>query len=144
LNHKSLHHYTVLKSKSLLFKSKLFGIAGFVGGSYYKDSGGGVNYQCMPPDPQYNRVNTGSFYGSWISGTEYESNYYGIFSNSAHDQNVPCARCYTENRPALMMIPAKRSCPSGWTQEYEGNSQYKTKLFLLSTNSNRTFVNCSL
>jgi len=79
----------------------------------------------MPTDPQYNRAYTGSgFQGSSINGAEYESFTYGIFPSSAHDQNVPCVRCYTENRPALMMIPAKRSCPSGWTKEYEGNPQY--------------------
>jgi len=78
----------------------------------------------MPTDPQYSKVYTGSIYGSWIYGAEYESGSYGIFPSTAHDQNVPCARCYTENRPALMMIPAKRSCPFGWTKEYEGNQQY--------------------
>jgi len=82
----------------------------------------------MPTDPQYNRAYTGSFAGSWIYGTEYETGSYGIFPNSAHDQNVPCAKCYTENRPALMMIPAKRSCPTGWTKEYEGNQLHKHNL----------------
>jgi len=75
----------------------------------------------MPFDPQYNRVYTGSgFEGSSINGVEYQTERFGIFPNSAYEQNVPCARCYTENRPALMMIPARRSCPSGWTEEYEG------------------------
>jgi len=55
-----------------------------------------------------------------MNGAECQSYNYGIFPNSANQQNVPCARCYTENRPALMMIPAKRSCPSGWIKEYEG------------------------
>jgi len=80
-----------------------------------------VNYQCMPPDPQYNKAFTGDGLGpSAMCGTEYQSERLGIFPDSAYQQNVPCARCYTENRPALMMIPAKRSCPSGWTKEYEG------------------------
>jgi len=75
----------------------------------------------MPTDPQYNSVDSSdNFSGSLIYGTEYQSYSYGIFPDSAYDQNVPCARCYTENRPALMMIPAKRSCPTGWTKEYEG------------------------
>jgi len=75
----------------------------------------------MPFDPQYNRVYTGSsFEGSEMSGSEYQD-YFKILSNTAYQQNVPCARCYTENRPALMMIPAKRWCPTGWTKEYEGN-----------------------
>jgi len=75
----------------------------------------------MPPDPQYSKTYTsGEFRGSAISGAEYQSYSYGMFSTSTFNQNVPCARCYTENRPALMMIPAKRSCPTGWTKEYEG------------------------
>jgi len=75
----------------------------------------------MPPDPQYNKAYTsGISEGSSMCGTEYQSYNYGIFSSTTHNQNVPCARCYTENRPALMMIPAKRWCPSGWTKEYEG------------------------
>jgi len=98
----------------------MFSITGFAGGSLWSHSGGGVNYQCMLPDPQYNRVYTGHIEGSWMYGTEYQSYSYGIFPSSAFNQNVPCARCYTENRPALMMIPAKRSCPTGWTEEYEG------------------------
>jgi len=86
---------------------------------FFSNPGGGVNYQCMPPDPQYNRAYTGgSFEGSLMSGSEYQTNQFGIFSNSAYQQNVPCARCYTENRPALMMIPAKRWCPSGWKGNY--------------------------
>jgi len=95
--------------------------------------GGGVNYQCLPHDPQYNRVYTGdNFPGSSMAGAEYQSQtHYGIFPSTAYNQNVPCARCYTENRPALMMIPAKRSCPSGWTKEYEGIQNYKHNLFKL-------------
>jgi len=85
-----------------------------------------VNYQCMPPDPQYNKVYTSGYGGgSLINGAEYQSFQYGIFPSSAYEQNVPCARCYTENRPALMMIPAKRSCLSGWAKGYEGNQHYK-------------------
>jgi len=55
-----------------------------------------------------------------MAGAEYQSYQYGIFPDNIYDQNVPCARCYTENRPATMMIPAKRTCPGGWTKEYEG------------------------
>jgi len=98
---------------------QLYIFSGFAGGQFYKTTGGGTNYQCLPPDPQYNKAQ--NFDGSLMSGAEYQTGHYGIFPDSAHDKNVPCARCYTENRPALMMIPAKRSCPSGWTEEYEGN-----------------------
>lgn len=96
--------------------------SGFTGGSYFNNKGGGVNYQCMPLDPEYNSYSGGGSTASSIGGTEYESQSYGIFPNSAFDQNAPCARCYTQNRPASMMLPAKRTCPGGWTKEYEGTS----------------------
>ena len=43
----------------------------------------------------------------------------GPFPDSAHQQNVPCARCYAP-RSAKMMIPGRISCPSRWTKEYSG------------------------
>jgi len=101
-------------------------ISGFAGGSYYSHTGGGVNYQCLPlKDPQYNKYYTGSatWSGGWIHGVEYEFVAgTGIFPDAAKDQNVPCARCYTKTRSAVVMIPAKRQCPVTWTEEYEGKS----------------------
>ncbi|XP_067931135.1 uncharacterized protein [Watersipora subatra] len=77
----------------------------------------------MPKDPEYNsfsNINHNQWLGSWIAGTEYQTHLYGIFPDNAHDQNVPCARCHTGNRSALMMLPGKRTCPNGWVREYEG------------------------
>ena len=74
----------------------------------------------MPLDPQYNSFGGSGFTGSWVAGVEYETYTYGIFPDSAYQQNVPCARCYTNNRSAVMMIPAKRECSDGWTKEYNG------------------------
>ena len=37
-----------------------------------------------------------------------------------YDYDVPCAVCNTINRGKVMMIPARMSCPSGWTIEYYG------------------------
>ena len=98
---------------------------GYAGGTSYYNKGGGVNYQCMPYDPQYSRTykdngGTGVWYGAWITGVEYQTSKYGIFPDSAENQNAPCARCYTNNRPAVMTIPAKRDCPDSWKKEYEG------------------------
>jgi len=99
-------------------------ISGFAGGSYFTHTGGGVNYQCLPlKDPQYNKYYTGSatWWGDWISGVEYKTGtHLDIFPDSTFQQNVPCARCYTKTRSAVVMIPAKRHCPSKWTKEYEG------------------------
>ena len=100
--------------------AKLYKITtvGFAAGGYYGNTGEGVNYQCLHTEPEYSTYNTGGHY-SVISGAEYQSLSYGIFPNAAHDKNVPCARCYTQ-RSATVMIPSRRSCPTGWTKEYEG------------------------
>ena len=97
-------------------------ILGLTGGAFYGHTGGGVNYQCLPEDPEFNSYsgNIWNWVGSRINGAEYQSYSYGVFPNNAYNQNVPCARCYTNNRSAVMMIPAKRTCPSNWTKEYEG------------------------
>ena len=54
-----------------------------------------------------------------IKGVEYEIYKSGIFPNTAYNQNVACARCYSE-RSAVMMLPARSTCPAGWYKEYEG------------------------
>jgi len=94
---------------------------GFTGGSQsnYKYNGG-ANYQCLSLSPQYNQYYNESSAGLTMTSVEYASFSYGIFPNSTHGKQVPCAKCYTENRPAVMMIPAKRNCPAGWIREYEG------------------------
>ena len=51
-------------------------------------------------------------------GTEYQ-NTNSIVPNS-HDKDVPCAVCYVSTRTTLYMMPAKYTCPSGWTTEYYG------------------------
>ena len=97
-------------------------ITGFAAGSYYGNTGGGVNYQCLHTEPEYNTSYSSSGSFSVISGAEYESSKnYGIFPSAAFQQNVPCARCYTQ-RSAVVMIPSRRSCPTGWSKEYEGKN----------------------
>ena len=36
------------------------------------------------------------------------------------DTDVPCAVCHVSNRTAVYMVPAKYTCPTGWTIEYNG------------------------
>jgi len=97
-------------------------VLGFAANAHYTHTGGGTNYQCLPPNPQYNKYYTGtSWVGSWLSGTEYQDHSNGnIFLHGTYNQNVPCTRCYTKRRGAVMMYPARRICPAGWTMEYEG------------------------
>ena len=87
-----------------------------------------MNYQCLHTQPEYNLFGGG---GSVISGVEYQSGSSGIFPSAAHDQNVPCARCYTQ-RSAVVMIPSRRSCPTGWSKEYEGEHIHGVVEYIIS------------
>ena len=111
--------------KMLVITLVLFMIAGFAGNSRYDHVGGGTNYQCMPNQAVYNKYygnsgGVGAQSSGFIAGVEYQSYSLGIFPDEAYDENAPCAVCYANNRPAVMMIPAKRTCPSDWQMEYEG------------------------
>ena len=103
------------------FKNKLQTIfVGTMSNTHHSRQGGGVNFQCMPLTPEFDTRSASGFSGSYMYGTEYEISGTGIFPRQTNNQNVPCARCYTNQRSAHMMIPGKRSCPTSWTKEYEG------------------------
>ena len=75
---------------------------GFAAGGHYTHTRGGVDYQCLPLSPQHDSYSYSGGYASWIDGTEYETNGYpSAIPSSAHNQNVPCARCYA-SRSAVM------------------------------------------
>ena len=89
---------------------------GRAGGSFYNHRGGGANYLCMPEDPEYTLPFTSGVRDySYVYGAEYEGPI-----PSVHDHNVPCAVCYASTRAAVIMIPAKTTCPQSWTREYYG------------------------
>ena len=88
-------------------------VVGFAAGGFFGKTGGGVNYQCLHTQPEYDLFGAG---GGVISGVEYDTGI--IFPGATFNQNVPCARCYTQ-RSAVVMIPSRRSCPTGWSKEYE-------------------------
>ena len=92
--------------------------SGRVAGAWYSHPGGGANHLCLPGDPQYTLRYTPGVRTSGVSkvyGTEYQ---YPIAGT--HDHGVPCAVCYSRTRVAVVMIPAKTSCPVNWTREYYG------------------------
>ena len=89
--------------------------AGRAGGTHYTHSGGGANYLCMPLDPVYSTYQSGVRGHAYVYGTEYEYPLLG-----SHDHNVPCAVCLASTRETVLMLPAKTSCPTSWTEEYEG------------------------
>ena len=77
---------------------------------------GGSGYLCMPSDPDYTlRYQNGVQGHSPLYGTEYQSPVQG-----KSDHNVPCAVCLASTRETVLMLPAKTSCPTSWTEEYDG------------------------
>ena len=65
-----------------------------------------------------------------IYGAEYEMTAGTVppATSNLHDHDVPCAVCYAK-RKAVLMIPAKYTCPQNWTREYHG--------FLMSSRYNQ-------
>ena len=88
--------------------------SGLAGGGHYSHSGSGANYLCLPTTPQYLVSGIPSYY-SYLYGAEYQHPRF-----TTHDHNVPCAVCYTSHRASKLIIPARITCPSSWTEEYEG------------------------
>lgn len=95
-------------------------MAGIVGGGRYDVRGGGVNFQCLPPDPELYPYHPHATATSNMTAVEYESQDYGVFADNVDNTHAVCARCYTETRPSVFMIPAKKTCPDDWTKEYDG------------------------
>ena len=96
--------------------------SGRAGGSHSSHSGGGSNPQCLPLDPNFlTPINGTQLLRALLYGAEYETH---TDSNShvhgRHDFDVPCAVCHVSNRTAVYMVPAKYTCPAGWTREYYG------------------------
>lgn len=100
-------------------------VIGIAAGALFSTVGGGVNYLCLPHNPgsflPANEIHPQQPYhqGS-IYGAEYQFNY----GNVHLDDDVPCAVCYVP--AAVLMIPAKNSCPTSWLLQYSG---------ILTTNS---------
>ncbi|XP_019863094.1 PREDICTED: short-chain collagen C4-like [Amphimedon queenslandica] len=92
--------------------------AGQVGGGFYTQRGNGAKYMCMPYDPAYLST-VPPVSASYIYGSEYESSN-RIFAKKVHDFAVPCAVCRAIRRTTTITIPAKPTCPRGWTREYFG------------------------
>ncbi|XP_065900128.1 uncharacterized protein [Dysidea avara] len=92
--------------------------SGRVGGSQWNHQGGGGNPQCLPLDPNYLKTISGTQNHAYMYGAEYEVTN-GLVANS-HNTDVVCAVCYVPTRNVVYMLPAKYTCPTGWTREYYG------------------------
>ena len=93
--------------------------AGRAGGSHYTQKEEVCsNPQCLPLHPDFYSTVSGAQTPAFMYGAEYQDTN-GLVANS-HNTDVPCAVCYVPTRNALYIIPAKYTCPSGWTREYFG------------------------
>ena len=97
-----------------------------MGGNHYSH-GGGADYVCLPDIPQWGNVKDGFQNQNRMHGTEYDTrDSETIFSKankggkSLHDNDAVCVVCLVPSRSIQIMIPAKRTCPAGWTMEYRG------------------------
>ncbi|XP_069108102.1 uncharacterized protein [Argopecten irradians] len=89
---------------------------GVTGGSLYADTGGAVEYVCMPNNPTHEFTDF-SYTDAHLHGAMYESN---MFSSTNTGDRVPCSVCHVTNRASQLMLPGTNKCPSGWTREYHG------------------------
>lgn len=77
---------------------------------------------CLPHNPDMaptdfpKRLENG---GSAV-GTIYGSEYQFTYRNYAQDDDVPCAVCSAKTASAIMMLPAKVTCPDDWVIQYAG------------------------
>ena len=89
------------------------------GGTDHKQKGGGSNPQCLPLDANYLKYEPGSSnYISYMYGAEYQQT--NTLVANTDDADAPRAVCYVPTRTTLYMMPAKYTCPEGWTTEYYG------------------------
>ena len=96
--------------------------SGRAGGSNWNHPGGGSNPQCLPLDPNFlTPISGNQLLRAYMYGAEYET----FTDSDSHihglqETDVPCAICHVSNRTAVYMVPAKYTCPPGWTREYYG------------------------
>jgi hypothetical protein len=101
-------------------------------GHWHERWGGGYNYLCMHPEPQYNAHDSGSdhqharlFQVEWESASHFRDD---LGWDKLNNDAVPCAVCQANRGVTLYMQPGSVQCPEGWIREYDGfimsNRQY--------------------
>ena len=82
--------------------------SGHVGRTHYTHKG---NYQWLPNSPEYAENIPGVQGNSYVLEFEYETHAGGpLYSFRGH--NVQCAVCHVSTRAAVLMIPARVTCPT--------------------------------
>ncbi|XP_071131279.1 uncharacterized protein [Mytilus edulis] len=88
------------------------------GEKYYYSStyrGGASNMLCLPDNPELSNKTAGG--SSLIYGTEFSGN---DLIAGANDEDVSCAMCRSTNTSSTVMFPGRKTCYSGWKEEYNG------------------------
>ncbi|CAG2205993.1 unnamed protein product [Mytilus edulis] len=91
-------------------------------GKHYSSGGNGANILCLPKDPEWKRYANGlNSLTSRIFGLEMDIlNNNQAFGSSSNAKNMPCAVCKTSRRSAVLMVPGRMTCHSGWHKEFSG------------------------
>ena len=94
---------------------------GIASGSKYNLDGGSDQTLCLPNDPEYFSGDTLKSHAGTLWGIRYEvyPRTASVPLNKRSGFEVPCAMCYVD-RSAILTIPARHTCPTGWTLEYNG------------------------
>ncbi len=106
-------------------------------------TGGGNQYLCMSPSPEYLTTSPGMQGSAMLYRTEFElsdSPAY-FFRTFFHDRDAACAVCQRpKSKSHALMIPGKMSCPVGYSTDYTGflasthSSYFKSEFTCLSGN----------
>ena len=91
--------------------------SGIMAGPFFSTAGGGSNYQCLPFEPEYSAFVSGSR-GNRLHSSELQTDFAALPKFQALYQHTPaCSVCEAS---AQLMLPARLSCPDGWTVNYRG------------------------
>lgn len=93
---------------------------GMMAGEHYTHNGGGYQYLCMHPSPQWPpSYSNGDQNGNLLYGTEYE-NQGSSAGNKNANRDAACAVCQQNDATDIYVQWGRRSCSNGHTTEYEG------------------------
>ncbi|XP_052066778.1 short-chain collagen C4-like [Mytilus californianus] len=93
---------------------------GQAGGNYFDNTGGGINYLCLPNDAEIGQRQ--SYDNSQLYGVEYEihSRVKPHGWRTMGHMEVACAVCHSRRKSSKIIIPGRQTCYSDWSAEYSG------------------------
>ncbi|XP_063425902.1 short-chain collagen C4-like [Mytilus trossulus] len=94
---------------------------GYMSGPKHNFGGSGSNYLCLPTNPQW-----GDYSAAFdnkravIVGVEMKTSSGKPYPSYLQDHDSACVVCQTINSNSILMVPARLTCPLGWTSQYNG------------------------